>query len=84
LGWWVWKDYWGRGFATEAAEALVVHARDVMGLTRVVAVIDPLNTASIRVAEKIGMRFEGIISARDTVARRDDIPIAIYALALRG
>lgn len=84
LGWWVWKDYWGRGFATEAAEALVVHARDMMGLTRVVAVIDPPNTASVRVAEKLGMHFEGIVSARDTVARRDDIPIAIYALDLRG
>lgn len=83
LGWWVWKDHWGRGYATEAAQALVAHARDVMGLKRVVAVIDPPNTASVRVAEKVGMRFERIVSARETVARRDDIPVAIYALDLR-
>lgn len=83
LGWWVWKDHWGRGYATEAAQALVAHARDVMGLARVFAVIDPPNTASVRVAEKIGMQLEGIVSARETVARRDDVPVAVYALGLQ-
>lgn len=82
LGWWVWKDHWGAGFATEAARALVVHARDVMGLTRICAVIDPPNSASIRVAEKLGMRFEREARARDTAARRGDVPVVIYTLEL--
>jgi [ribosomal protein S5]-alanine N-acetyltransferase len=82
LGWWIWKDHWSRGFATEAAEALVAHARDVMGLRRLVAVIDPPNVASARVAEKLGMKFECIKSARETMARREDMPIAYYGLAL--
>lgn len=82
LGWWVWKAYWGRGYAPEAAMALVTHARDRMGLARVYAVIDPSNAASVRVAEKIGMSFERIESARATVARRDDVPVAIYAMVL--
>lgn len=83
LGWWIWKEYWGRGLATEAMGAVVDHARDVMGLQRVVAVIDPPNLASRRVAEKLGMRYECTRSARETIATREDMPIAYYGLALR-
>ena len=82
LGWWIWKAHWGQGLATEAIQPFIDHARDVMRLTRLVAVIDPPNAASRRVAEKLGMRFECIKSARETVARREDIPIAYYGLSL--
>lgn len=84
LGWWIWKDHWGRGYATEAAEAFVAHARDVMSLDRLVAVIDPPNAASIKVAEHLGMSFECIKSARETIAKRPDIPIAYYGMDLRA
>jgi [ribosomal protein S5]-alanine N-acetyltransferase len=82
LGWWIWKDHWGQGFATEAARAFVDHARDVMGLKTLVAVIDPPNTASKAVAEKLGLRFECIKSARETIARREDMPISFYRMQL--
>lgn len=82
LGWWIWKEHWRCGYATEAAAAFVEHARQVMALKRLVAVIDPPNIASVRVAEKLGMRFECIKSARDTMARREDMPIAYYSMAL--
>jgi RimJ/RimL family protein N-acetyltransferase len=49
---------WGRGYATEAAQAVRDFAFDRLGLQRLIAIIDPSNTASIRVAEKIGMRHE--------------------------
>ena len=49
------KAAWNRGFATEAAAAALGHGRSVLGLTRVVALIDPGNTASERVARKLGM-----------------------------
>ncbi len=78
LGWWIWKDHWGQGFATEAGRAFVAHARDVLGLKTLVAVIDPPNAASRAVAEKLGLRFECIKSARETIARREDMPIAFY------
>lgn len=84
LGWWIWKDYWSQGYATEAIQPFIAHARDAMGLKRLVAVIDPPNIASCRVAEKLGMRFECIKSARETVATRDDVPIAYYGMALAG
>jgi ribosomal-protein-alanine N-acetyltransferase len=82
LGWWIWKDYWGQGLAIEGTRPFVDHARDAMGLDRLVAVIDPGNAASRRVAEKLGMSFEGIKSARETMAMRPDEPIAFYAMAL--
>lgn len=78
LGWWIWKDYWGRGFATEAAGAYVEYARDAMGLKTLVAVIDPPNIASKVVAERLGLRFERIMNARRTISRRDNEPIALY------
>lgn len=82
IGWWVWKDHWGQGYATEAARAVVDHARFRLGLTRLVAVIDPPNAASIRVAEKIGMRFDKLVSARETRAERPDHTIALYVVML--
>lgn len=82
LGWWIWKDHWGKGYATEAAAAVVEHASQVMGLERLVAVIDPPNVASIRVAEKLGMRFERRMSARETRSERPDEPIALYGMRL--
>lgn len=49
---------WGKGYATEAARAVRDHAFHTLGIERLIALIDPSNTASIRVAEKIGMRYE--------------------------
>lgn len=51
----------GRGFAGEAALATLEHARTVLGLGRVVAIVSPANAASIGVLERIGLRAEGMI-----------------------
>ena len=55
-------EFWGRGFATEAAGACVAFARDVARLPRIVALIDPRNDASKRVAAKNGLRWERDVS----------------------
>lgn len=52
------KPYWGQGLGTEAARAIVRYAFENLGLTRIIAVINPGNRASARVAEKIGMTLE--------------------------
>ena len=52
------KSSWRRGYGTEAAQGILDYARATLGLSRLVCLIDEENTASIRVAEKIGMRFE--------------------------
>jgi ribosomal-protein-alanine N-acetyltransferase len=52
------RSAWGRGYATEAARAVRGYAFHTLGLKRLIAMIDPSNVASIRVAEKIGMHYE--------------------------
>lgn len=54
------KEVWGRGYATEAATALREYAIKDLGLVRLIALIEPENTASIRVAEKVGFVFERV------------------------
>jgi [ribosomal protein S5]-alanine N-acetyltransferase len=67
---------WGRGVATEAALAVRDYAFDVLGLRRVVALIDPANTASLRVAQKLGMQYE-----KDVMLDGYTHPDQLYALA---
>jgi ribosomal-protein-alanine N-acetyltransferase len=53
--------FWGNGYAVEAAAAVLAHARDVIGLPRVVAITAPDNLGSKQVLEKIGLRFDKMI-----------------------
>ena len=50
------RSAWGRGYATEAARAWLEHGFTALGFTRVLALVQPANVASIRVLEKIGMK----------------------------
>ena len=52
------RTAWGKGYATEAAAALLYHAFQHLKLDRLIALIEPGNAASEHVAEKIGMRLE--------------------------
>jgi RimJ/RimL family protein N-acetyltransferase len=54
-------QYCSRGYASEAAAAVLEYARRVFGMRRVVAITTAGNDASIAVLKKIGMRFEGMI-----------------------
>jgi len=56
VGWLVARDRWGEGFATEGARAALAHAFTAVGARRAISAIVPENAASIRVAEKLGMR----------------------------
>lgn len=49
------RPFWGHGYATEAATAVRDYAHHTLHLPRLIALIDPANSASIRVAEKLGM-----------------------------
>ncbi|MBL8522564.1 MAG: GNAT family N-acetyltransferase [Betaproteobacteria bacterium] len=51
----------GKGYAREAAAAVLKHGRQVLGIKRIVAITLPANTASVGVAEAIGMRFEKVV-----------------------
>jgi RimJ/RimL family protein N-acetyltransferase len=60
FGYWLAEPFWGRGLATEAVRALVGHIFAAYPVERVQAHYIEGNTASGRVLEKIGLRFEGI------------------------
>jgi len=51
-------EHWGQGYAFEAADATVALGAGKFGLKRIIGVVSDHNAASIRVLEKIGMRFE--------------------------
>ena len=55
------EKFWGRGFAHESAAAVMEYGRNVLGIKRIVAITSPDNEGSIRVLEKIGLRFEKMI-----------------------
>lgn len=55
IGWRLNRLTWGNGYATDAARPVLAHAFATLGLERVIADIAPGNTASIRVAEKLGL-----------------------------
>ena len=59
LGWIIRRSRWGRGFATEAARAALQWAWDNVDTDHIISIIPPDSLASVRVAEKIGERFEG-------------------------
>ena len=59
LGYWLGKPYWGRGYMTEAAKALVDHAFGTMALDRIGSGHLPENLASRSVLTKLGFRDAG-------------------------
>jgi ribosomal-protein-alanine N-acetyltransferase len=61
MGYWVGQPYWGKGYCTEAAKAVIAYAFDEMGLNKIHAYYFVRNPASGRVMEKAGMQYEGYL-----------------------
>ncbi len=57
-GWLLARDRWGCGFATEAGHAILAYAFTQLSADHVISLIHPANTASIRVAQRLGERLE--------------------------
>jgi RimJ/RimL family protein N-acetyltransferase len=77
LGWVIRRSRWGLGFATEAAREGLRFAFDAVGADHVISMIQSDNDRSIRVAEKIGERFERESSL-------DGAPMLVYGLTREG
>lgn len=54
----LWPQFWGKGFATEAAAAVMQHGFEICKLERLVAGADLPNVASLRVMERLGMKYD--------------------------
>jgi ribosomal-protein-alanine N-acetyltransferase len=61
LGYWLAESVWGRGFAAEACRPVVSYAFTACGPQRMQARVIAGNTASVRVLEKLGFRYEGTL-----------------------
>lgn len=73
IGYALLPPFWSRGYAVEAAQAVHDYARNRIGLKRLVAIVDPANRSSIRVLEKIGLRYEKMIRLS-----ADDIELKLF------
>lgn len=54
-------EFCGQGYAYEATAAILTYARQRLGIPRVVAIVNPDNQTSIKLAEKLGLRFEQMV-----------------------
>jgi ribosomal-protein-alanine N-acetyltransferase len=68
-------DFRRKGYAFESASDVIRYGENVLGLKRVLAITKPDNIGSIRVLEKIGMRFERMIKLTD-----DEPELKLFAL----
>jgi [ribosomal protein S5]-alanine N-acetyltransferase len=64
LGFWIGREWWGSGYATEAAREVVRYAFDQLGLNRIYAHHMVRNPAAGVVLRRIGMRQEGVLRER--------------------
>ena len=74
IGWWLAPSHWGRGLATEAARHALAYGFEVSNFERIVAIAQSANRDSLRVMEKLGMRFE-----REAVHK--GIHVVLYAIS---
>ncbi len=77
IGYAYFPAHWGQGYAFEAADATVRHAARKFGLKRIIGVVSDHNVGSIRVLEKLGMKFERMHSMR-----ADEPDVRLYGVTL--
>ncbi|MDL2404583.1 GNAT family N-acetyltransferase [Rhizobium calliandrae] len=64
-GWWITSSLHGKGYATEAIRAAIAWADDTFPGRRMTCIIDPENTSSLRVAQKVGFHRIGEVIYKD-------------------
>jgi RimJ/RimL family protein N-acetyltransferase len=83
MGYWIARQHWGKGFATEASQALIEIAK-TLKLPRLEASHFLDNPASGRVLEKLGFVATGMSATRYSCARGGEAMARIYRLSLKG
>lgn len=83
IGWRFNTSAWGKGYATEAARAILTHAFAALQLPRIMVEIAPNNPRSLRVAEKLGFTFLAEHRYSDRVLQAFDLIQAEFLAATR-
>lgn len=81
LGWRLKRHCWGKGVATEAAKTIMTAVVARTGITRVCAIADVDNLASIGVMKKLGMRY---VDERMHLMPKGQMPVAYYEMTVSG
>lgn len=58
-------SYWNQGYAFESAAAVLAHARETLGLGRILAITSPDNEASEKLLGRIGLRFDRLVKLNE-------------------
>ena len=73
IGYWIAKEFWGNGYAIEAASALLNRAVELLGINRLISLIQPENTKSICIAIKNGMHLE-----KEVILKGKEVSVYTY------
>jgi len=76
LGYTFHRNSWGQGYASEAARCVFDYARDVLRLPRMVSLIHPQNTRSLRLAQRFGVQREDAVEVLSRLYERFAWPMA--------
>lgn len=79
LAYWVGKDYWNLGYATEAAKKVIEFGFEEQNLNRIWAPVMSKNTASGKLMQKVGLKYEGTL--KQDIIRWDEYQdVDVYGL----
>jgi RimJ/RimL family protein N-acetyltransferase len=80
IGYCLARQHWGRGYMTEAVDALIEYGFNKVGLRRIEAGIDPRNVPSIHLAERLGFRREGYLREHWVTGEGEVADTVLYGL----
>ena len=78
IGYWLGEEFWNRGIATEAVNAVTEYGFETLEMVRIHAEVFAWNTASMRVLEKAGFVKEGVL-AKSAIKDKKIIDQVVYA-----
>jgi len=78
IGYWIWKEYWGKGYATEAVKLVLKYAFEYLNLNKVSGRVCEPNKASQRVLEKNGFKLVGKLRKQEYIPEMGLVDVLIY------
>jgi RimJ/RimL family protein N-acetyltransferase len=80
IGWSFAQDHWGKGYATEAARAVIAHAFGVLALPVLFSQTSTSNAASTRMMQRLGFTFRPELGYHDPDYPPHDNPTTVWSM----